>query len=149
MLTFYRMYFSSPFHSFFYRLDLKNCNVNDDNLDKISPSNLPDVVLVKKVYGDKSLRNRRRKWRLRHMDGLHAQDAGSQNDDYVGFLEDLEEDPELRRNVNVYKDARKIAVDETASEDDGVPRISLEEMLEDMSLEPAAAEADQEADMAQ
>ena len=32
---------------------------------------IPDVVLVKKVYAEKSLRNRKRKWKLKHMDELH------------------------------------------------------------------------------
>ena len=55
---------------------------------------------VKKVYGDKSVRNRRRKWRLRHMEGLHDKigaGTSSQGDvEYQHFLEDLEEDAELR-----------------------------------------------------
>ncbi len=75
---------------------------------------------MKKVYADKSIRNRRRQWKLKHMD---VEDVGSVNStierlvtslipflyilfffrDYTEFLEDLEEDPVLRQNVNVYK----------------------------------------------
>ena len=43
-----------------YRFDLKNTNVNDDNLEKMAVDKIPDVVLVKKVYAEKSLRLRRR-----------------------------------------------------------------------------------------
>ena len=79
-------------------------------------------ILVKKVYADKSLRNRRRQWKLKHLD---VEDVASVNStierlvlsisssmnfifefvfrDYTEFLEDLEEDPVLRQNVNVYK----------------------------------------------
>ncbi|CAF4852199.1 unnamed protein product, partial [Rotaria socialis] len=61
-------------------------------------------VLVKKIYADKSLRNRRRQWKLKHLD---VEDAASVNStierDYTEFLEDLEEDPVLRQNVNVYR----------------------------------------------
>ena len=42
------------------RFDLKNTNVNDDNLEKMAVDKIPDVVLVKKVYAEKSLRVRRR-----------------------------------------------------------------------------------------
>ena len=43
-----------------FRFDLKNTNVNDDNLEKMAVDKIPDVVLVKKVYAEKSLRVRRR-----------------------------------------------------------------------------------------
>jgi hypothetical protein len=36
-------------------------------------------------------------------------ETSSQGDEeYQHFLEDLEEDPELRQNVNIYKDKRKL-----------------------------------------
>ena len=59
------------------------------------------------------MRNRRRRWRLRHMEGLHEKRKGmetsSQGDEeYQHFLEDLEEDPELRQHVNIFKDKRKM-----------------------------------------
>ena len=98
---------------------------------------IPDVVLVKKIYAEKSVRNRRRRWRLKHMEGLHERigSSDSANHEYDDFLEDLEEDPELRQNVNVYKDNRKmIAVDDSSSVDDGVPQITLAEMLDDLDL---------------
>ena len=74
---------------------------------------------MKKVYADKSVRNRRRQWKLKHLD---VEDVASMDSnierlvnssllkssyslfrDYTEFLEDLEEDPVLRQNVNVYK----------------------------------------------
>merc|ERR1712037_775718 len=42
-------------------LDLRNSNVNNPDMEKMSADKIPDVVLVKKVFGDKALRNRRRK----------------------------------------------------------------------------------------
>merc|ERR1711993_29821 len=56
--------------------DLKNSNVNDPNLEKAAADKVPDVVLIKKVYAEKSVRNRRRKWRLKHMEGLHREAGG-------------------------------------------------------------------------
>ena len=76
--------------------------------------------------------------------------------DYTEFLEDLEEDPVLRQNVNVYKgissplwelsitcyllDERKInqtgnSMENEEANDDDIPRIGLDEMLADMTME--------------
>lgn len=80
---------------------------------------------------------------------------------YNEFLEDLEEDELLRKNVNIFRgdethrtsleltfwlysyqnhvpctDTSKIPV-ESDTDDDGAPRISLAEMLEDLSLNDA------------
>lgn len=120
--------------NFYSSFDLKNTNVNDDNLDKMAADKIPDVVLVKKVYAEKSLRNRRRKWKLKHIDGLHAETA-SVAEDYNNFLEDLEEEPELRQNINIYKDAKKmINVDETEESGEEVPQVTLAEMMDDLVL---------------
>ena len=126
-----------------FRFDLKNSNVNDENLDKMPADKIPDVILVKKVYGEKSLRNRKRKWKLKFLnDELHRETGSvtsTGNDDYNDFLADLEEDPELRQNVNVYKDAKKIAVDTESevadSDQEAFPQITLVEMLDDLVLE--------------
>jgi nonsense-mediated mRNA decay protein 3 len=56
--------------------------------------------------------------------------------DYNEFLEDLEEDPAMRQNINIFKDASKrTAVDTNDQDDDeGAPRITLEEMLDDLVI---------------
>ena len=55
--------------------------------------------------------------------------------DYNEFLDDLEEDPELRQNVNIFKDATKVMPVDTSELDPSVPRITLEEMLDDLVLD--------------
>lgn len=60
--------------------------------------------------------------------------------DYAQFLDDLEEDPQLRLNVNIFKDAARqqqpqMPVDVDDMDDPGVPRITLEEMLDDLVLD--------------
>lgn len=42
--------------------------MNSDALDKIPAEKRPDVILVKKLYADKSYRNRQRKWRLQRLE---------------------------------------------------------------------------------
>lgn len=56
--------------------------------------------------------------------------------DYNQFLEDLEEDPQLRQNINIFRDSSKqIPVDTNDMDDPSVPKITLEEMLDDLNIE--------------
>lgn len=53
-------------------------------------------------------------------------------------MDDLEDDPEMRQRVNIYKDNRKqqqIPVDENDMDDPCAPQITLEEMLDDLVLD--------------
>ena len=85
--------------------DFANANVNDENLDAIKPENMSDVVLVKKLYGDKLKRHKKRKWKLNRLnvDKDGASVATSDDKDYLDFLEDIEEDPKVREHINIYK----------------------------------------------
>lgn len=55
--------------------------------------------------------------------------------DYDEFLDDLEEDPQFRQNVNIYKDSSKAIPVDTNDMDPSIPRITLEEMLDDLVIE--------------
>lgn len=122
--------------------DLRVSNVNDDNIDKIKQENLPDVVLVKKVYADKATRNRRRRWKLRHL-GLDDE-TSSQNKDYTDFLEDLEEDQQYRTNINIYQDEAKMSASGYEREVEDMPQVGLEEMLKDLNVEDSKLDKEQE-----
>lgn len=121
-------------------LDLRNSNVNNPELEKLSLDKIPDVVLVKKHYVDKALRNRKRKWKLKHMEGFPHMDTESCNEEFNDFANDLEEDPMLRQNVNIYRDKAKMPVDEDDEEDPECPQITLAEMLDDLELGEAASQ---------
>ena len=58
-------------------LDLSNSNVNDANFEKLTMSGqeLPEVVLVRKHYGDSNRRRRKRKWKLKRV-AADMNDAG-------------------------------------------------------------------------
>jgi nonsense-mediated mRNA decay protein 3 len=99
------------------------------------------VVLVKKHFADKALRNRKRKWKLKHMEGFPHMDTESCNDEFQDFANDLEEDPTLRQNVNIYRDKTKMPVDEDDEEDPGCPQITLAEMLDDLDLGESSSHA--------
>lgn len=115
-------------------LDLRTANFNDVNLDRMKAERIPDVVLVKKVYGESLHRSQKRKWKLQHLEGGEVVDGATNERDYVDFLEDLEEDPDFRQNINIFKDASKISVEAAESDDEGLPQISLQEMLEDLHI---------------
>lgn len=55
--------------------------------------------------------------------------------DYAAFLNDLEEDPVYRQNVNIYRDPTKqIPVDADDVDDPFAPRVTLDEMLDEMHI---------------
>uniref|UniRef100_A0AAY4E917 60S ribosomal export protein NMD3 n=1 Tax=Denticeps clupeoides TaxID=299321 RepID=A0AAY4E917_9TELE len=115
--------------------DFANANINDEFLNKMNPHHVPDVVLIKKSY-NRTKRVKRRNWKLQEMDRDREGMDSTDERQYQDFLEDLEEDEALRKNVNIFRDASKIAV-ESDTDDEGAPRISLMEMLEDLSLNDA------------
>jgi len=119
-------------------LDIRTSNFNDVNLDRMKADKIPDVVLVKKIFAETLHRSQKRKWKLKHLEGEgagreNANDAREYND----FLEDLEEDADFRANINIYKDSSKIPVEAEESDDEGLPQISLQEMLDDLAIEDA------------
>lgn len=61
-------------------------------------------------------------------------------------MDDLEEDPLLRQNVNIYKDPKNInlPVDIDDADDPNAPGITLEEMLDDLQIEDDPMEGDED-----
>jgi nonsense-mediated mRNA decay protein 3 len=102
---------------------LTHANFNSDAFGALDPARIPDVVLVKKTYPNRRKKNKTRNWRLQSM----AKEAGEEeggagasqargvvgrmggrdkkkvDEDYELFLRELEEDPEMRGAVNLYK----------------------------------------------
>ena len=109
---------------------------------------IPDVILVKKVYPNKGKRKKERRWKLKKIAERSNSISTNDDGDYNDFLEDLEEDEELRKKVNIYADKKKMGNNAGVSGDDGMdvdggasgdrseyPQISIEEMLDDLTLE--------------
>lgn len=81
--------------------------------------------------------------------------------DYEEFLREIEEDPDLRSNFNLYKGSQMhqkremagedVAMDEgTDEEEDQVPQIPLEELLDELTLkEEEEEEIEDEAGLVQ
>ncbi|XP_072897112.1 60S ribosomal export protein NMD3 [Hemitrygon akajei] len=112
--------------------DLVNSNLNDEHVNKMNPQRVPDVLLIKKSY-DRARRQHRRNWKLKELDKDHDEMGTDDEKQYLEFLEDLEDDAIIRKNINIYRDSSKVPV-ESDTDDDGAPRISLAEMLEDLHI---------------
>ncbi|KAG4092432.1 NMD3 family-domain-containing protein [Neocallimastix lanati (nom. inval.)] len=134
-------------HAFGY--NLVHTNFNDPTFENYSRShNIPDVVLVKKSYPSRRKRVRARQWKLKELskeeenNGEKSKaEVAKAEQDYELFLRDIEEDPELRGMINLYKNPNANnnnqddeMIDESEAEED-FPEIQLEELLDELTLE--------------
>lgn len=117
--------------------------LEDYENDSSNKKKLPDIVLVRKCFPKIRKRQNTRIWKLEHLEkeGINdnniwegkkgkknkgAEQADAKMDaDYNDFLQDIEEDPEMRQNINLYRD------DDVIGE--------LEKQLQAMSLNTEAA----------
>jgi nonsense-mediated mRNA decay protein 3 len=144
---------------------LANGNFNDADLAGLTSQHrhqMPEIVLVRKSYPVTRRRLKARHWKLKELakeedesithnkkDSSHRVDRSQ---DYEMFLRDLEEDPELRAQINLYKvpDAEKILqarrqqrdnetdtkmtdADESAEDlEEDFPEVQLNELIDEM-----------------
>ena len=126
---------------------LNGANFNNPQFEDLENSSLasqiPDVMLVKKFYARK--KKPKRNWRLRRMAKEESemlprkQDQNKMEADYEMFLRDVEEDPELRQTLALYKEKQRkkeademsMAETETSVGDDDVPKINMAELMDD------------------
>ncbi|KAG6876467.1 hypothetical protein C0992_012844, partial [Termitomyces sp. T32_za158] len=99
---------------------LTNANFNSSDFALLEPGRIPDIILVKKAYPNRRKKSKARAWRLRSISKevgeegetgnargvvgrLGGRDQKKVDEDYELFLRDIEEDPDLRAGVNLYK----------------------------------------------
>lgn len=123
--------------------DVHTSNFNEDDLGPLKGRSLPDVVLVKKVFPNRKSKNKKRIWRLKRLEleeeGGRKEKEGKAETEYEEFMRDLEEDPDLRSAVNLYKapgKPEKTTATDTESmvdeEDPDFPDVTLDELVEDV-----------------
>ena len=109
---------------------LARANFNDAAFESLDADRIPDVMLVKKTYPNRRKKNKARNWKLKSIaveaedvpgegaDKVHGRGAigrlGGRDQqrverDYELFLRELEEDPELRSSINLYKAEAAVA----------------------------------------
>lgn len=117
-------------------------NFNSESFDSLDTGRIPDVILVKKTYPNRRKKTRTRNWKLKSI-AKEAEDVEETPEkdtkgagkgagrgalgrrggldqarvekDYEMFLRDLEEDPELRSTVNLYKSDTTMAAPSAAA----------------------------------
>ncbi|CCC69717.1 hypothetical protein NCAS_0D01360 [Naumovozyma castellii] len=127
---------------------IANSNYNSDLFDGLNIDYVPDVVLVKKLYQRKTRKNRN--WKLKRMAREHkeidaAQDYSSRvqkqdmeraERDYELFLQELEEDDEMRQTINLYKNNAPAPAPQPheieEDEDPDAPQIDIDELLDEL-----------------
>ncbi|VDM62923.1 unnamed protein product [Angiostrongylus costaricensis] len=126
--------------------DVRNCNVNNDIFDGLKTEDIPDVIIVKKVY-DRSRRVARRRWKLKRlvMDGnIVGNETESVAEEFQRFMDDIEEDPFMREKINIYKDEERLK-HASISDDEAIPDApTLAEMLNDLVLEDSEMQSNSE-----
>ena len=150
---------------------LTGTNFNNPNFEALEDSNayasqIPDVILVKKAYARRKKNgNKSRNWRVKRMAKENEGEAGAAGGrkqdqerlerDFEMFLQDVEENEELRKEMALYKALEKtkreaaagggkgddkmetesVAPTEGEGDDDeegqGIPKIDMEELLDD------------------
>ncbi|KAJ2318191.1 ribosome-binding protein, partial [Coemansia sp. RSA 2681] len=125
--------------------DLLTANINNTNFERLSSDDIPSVVLVKKSYPERRRKRKQRNWKLKTLNKDEGDLAPKKLEqdkleaDFETFLRDLEEDPELRQSINLYKDssAVKRPTTDMMNDDDAdeeAPEVPLEELLEDLTI---------------
>ncbi|KAF8366251.1 hypothetical protein PRIPAC_84080 [Pristionchus pacificus] len=121
--------------------DIRSANTNNSVFDAMKEENIPDIVIVRKVF-DRTKRSARRTWKLKRLivDGnIVGRETGSVVDEFERFKEELEEDVEMREKINIYKDEEKILKlkESVLDEDTDVPPSmpSINEMLDELNLD--------------
>ncbi|XP_047328005.1 60S ribosomal export protein NMD3-like [Impatiens glandulifera] len=125
--------------------DLYGANSNDIELDKYRGLVVPEAILVKKCYEERRLRKHGKKvrsWKLKSLNmevdpnarGLRGEEE-KRDSEYESFLRDLEENPDLRFNISLYRN-KEYQPSEMGSVTDGedVPSVPLDELLADLEL---------------
>jgi len=130
--------------------DLVTANFSDTSaLKSYRNLELPDVVLVRKTYERKN-RPRRRRWVLKSLpveeDPMARRDPEKDDAEREFFLQELEQDAELRAEVNLYRDPRAMSLRAEMSEGEGeedvddYPEVPVEELLGGLTLEDPGTE---------
>jgi len=115
--------------------DLAHANINDIELERYTGMQLPDVVLVRKTY-EGSKRSRGRRWKLRRlkMEQESEKHAHRRDADEERFHEEIEEDPDIRSRVAIYRDPKAPAEEPPPD----APQVPLEEMMDGLSVSDTA-----------
>jgi len=110
--------------------DLTTISFPEGALKSLRGGNVPDVILVRKAY----VQRRRRKWKLGALE-IETSESQRKSDlekaerERAEFLQDLEEDPELWKQVDLYRDDDVASVSSEVTDDEQFPGPRLDDLI--------------------
>jgi nonsense-mediated mRNA decay protein 3 len=130
--------------------DVSATNINDNNIKGLKNRDLPEVILIRKTYPNRKDRHKHRKYKLKQLDKEATDNVPKKHElkkaeeDYEQFLQEIDEDPDMRQQINLYRAERMganavssstapTATEEDKEEDDGFPEVQLDELLMDLA----------------
>jgi nonsense-mediated mRNA decay protein 3 len=130
--------------------DLRNAAFNPGDTPGMEKyGELPDCIVVKKFYPNRG--KSKRAWKLRQMQKSEEEDTGGRQPtakqaaqaaeaaamDYENFLQDLEEDKEMRDQIDLFKDPEyeppAPVQDDEVDEQDEAPTVGLDELIDGLN----------------
>lgn len=125
--------------------DLCHANFNDADMAEVSDERIPDVLLVRKGYRV-GKRAGKRKWKLKKLNMTAVEGAEPTRveeeqtaNDFEMFMQDLEEDPEMRSQVRIYRNPSAARQDDKDEYGERAElEVPLDEMFDDLGLEDNA-----------
>lgn len=135
----------------FYGYDLTEINLSTalDEFLRDKQGNIPEIILVKKKY-----QNHKRIFKLKHIDkeeDAEMKERGNKKNhydkeaQYEEFLKDIQEDKDMRKNINMYKDDEAIKLLEKkfdglkVKEDvDSDTEINVNDLLDELTINDEA-----------
>jgi nonsense-mediated mRNA decay protein 3 len=118
--------------------DLTSQNFNDSDLSSLRGRQVPDVILVRKAYPARRRKARSRHWKIKHLEKEEQEnarrgDASKADHDYEQFMQELEEDPELRSGIKLYKaSGAPSSVADTDDEGEDLPEPGVDELIDEL-----------------
>lgn len=127
--------------------DLVKHNVTEDVFAKMRNKELPEIILVRKTFPKVKKRAERRHWKLKMLTKeaperpLKKAEIEKQEQEYERFMQEIEEDPELRAKINLYRRYETAEEQEKAmarfrrgeeEEEEELPEIKIDELLDEL-----------------
>jgi nonsense-mediated mRNA decay protein 3 len=110
---------------------------DNTTIDTGRNTNLPEIILVKKNYVNRKNRAGKRKFKLKELIKADQENNRSQKStekDLEDFMQELEEDTEMRGMIDIYKnDSKRVPMTDNEDSDDGFPEIQMDELLDEMA----------------
>jgi len=101
----------------------------------VKKTNLPQVIPIRKIYS----RRRRRRWKLKTISKVQRQEHDKRGQEQADmdqeiFLQNLEEDTDMRERIDIYKDPNASFSASSTANEDVAPGIKLHELLDGLEL---------------